>query len=84
MGRMTSEFIRYAERPREKARLARAFGISHVAVRKWVLHGVPAERVLDVHRVTGLTPFQIRPDLYPDPKWRPKAQPKRRAHLGAT
>ncbi|HXJ38441.1 MAG TPA: Cro/CI family transcriptional regulator, partial [Bryobacteraceae bacterium] len=45
--------------------LAEAMGISPQAVNKWKSSRVPAERVLDFERVTGLSRHQIRPDIYP-------------------
>ena len=55
--------------------LARSLGISHTAVRKWcVLGRPPAERVLDIERVTGISRYELRPDIYgpapdaPDPR----------------
>lgn len=38
--------------------------ITHVAVRNWLV--VPAERVLDVERLTGVSRFELRPDVYGD------------------
>lgn len=35
------------------------------AIRKWAEFGVPAERVLEFERVTGVPRTKIRPDLYP-------------------
>lgn len=56
-------------------RLAADMGTSHVAVLKWRRSGVPAERVLSVWAATGLTPYQLRADLYPDPSWTPPNSP---------
>lgn len=43
--------------------LARDLGITHSAVLQW--KEVPAERVLDVERATGISRRSLRPDLYP-------------------
>lgn len=51
-----------AERGRIAA-LARELGITHAAVRQWDGH-CPAERIVDVERVTGIPREQLRPDLY--------------------
>lgn len=49
--------------------------ISPQGVSKW--HRVPAERVLDVEKVTngGFTRHELRPDLYPED--RPESQSRR-------
>jgi DNA-binding transcriptional regulator YdaS (Cro superfamily) len=46
------------------ARLARELGITHAAVRQWMTSRVPAERVVDVERATGIDRERLRPDLY--------------------
>jgi DNA-binding transcriptional regulator YdaS (Cro superfamily) len=46
-----------------RVKIARALGITHGAVSQWTR--VPAERVLDVERVTGISRHVLRPDLYP-------------------
>lgn len=43
--------------------LANELGITRGAVAKW--DRIPAERVLEVERVTGISRHQLRPDLYP-------------------
>ena len=53
-----------AERGRRTA-LAAALGIRASAISQW--DRVPAERVLDVERVTGIPRHDLRPDLYPAP-----------------
>ena len=42
--------------------LAEALGISSHAISQW--SRVPAERVGQVARITGLSPDQIRPDIF--------------------
>lgn len=44
-------------------RIARLLGISRAAFWHW--RRVPAERVIDVERVTGIPREDLRPDLYP-------------------
>lgn len=44
--------------------LAKALNVDPATVTRWAQKRVPAERVLDVERVTGLSRSQIRPDLY--------------------
>lgn len=48
-----------------RLRLARKLGITHGAVYQW--DKVPAERVLDVERLTGIPRHELRPDIYPAP-----------------
>ena len=47
-------------------RLAEALEISKAAIFQWKANGVPAERVLDVERITGVARQKIRPDIYPE------------------
>ncbi len=44
-------------------RLSLALGRSRAAAAQWTR--VPAERVLDVERITGIPRTTLRPDLYP-------------------
>ena len=43
--------------------LARALGVTPGAVSQW--DRVPAERVIDVERLTGIPRHDLRPDIYP-------------------
>lgn len=45
--------------------LATALGINRVAVYQW--KRVPAERVRDVSRITGVPDYLLRPDLFDPP-----------------
>lgn len=45
--------------------LARKLGIKHNAFYVW--KRVPAERVLKIERITGISRHDLRPDLYPLP-----------------
>lgn len=50
--------------------LAAQLGLSENAISQWKHRfkgNVPPERVLPVFRVTGVTPHELRPDLYPNP-----------------
>jgi len=51
--------------PGLQAELARALGITRGAVAKW--KQVPAERVLAVERLSGISRHDLRPDIYPPP-----------------
>lgn len=47
--------------------LARSLNVTPQAVQKMCASGrVPAERVLDIERVTGVGRTELRPDLYPE------------------
>lgn len=47
----------------DRSQLARDLGITTGAVWQW--RRVPAERVIDVSRLTGIPREELRPDLYP-------------------
>jgi hypothetical protein len=42
--------------------LARELGIAHQAISKW--ERVPPLRVLEVERISGISRYQLRPDIY--------------------
>ncbi len=46
--------------------VARSLGITRGAVTRWEV--VPAARVLDVERATGIPRERLRPDLYQQPR----------------
>ncbi len=46
-----------------RAKLAKALGIRHAAICQWE-GTVPAARVVDVERLTGIPREALRPDLY--------------------
>ncbi|NWC66035.1 YdaS family helix-turn-helix protein [Cedecea sp. P7760] len=51
-------------------KLAIAIGVSGMAISQWKKKNngvVPGSRVLQVFRATGITPHELRPDLYPNP-----------------
>lgn len=43
---------------------AQAMGVSTVRIWHWAKFRVPAERVHQLSQVTGLTPHELRPDLF--------------------
>ena len=49
-----------------QAALAKDLGVQSPAVCKWERGRIPAERVLDVERATGIPRHRLRPDLYPE------------------
>ena len=54
------------------SRLASELGVTHGAVSQW--RRIPAERVLDVERITGVGREELRPDLYPPSREEAKTQ----------
>ena len=53
-----------------KARLAELLSVSYQAVWKW--GRIPADRVLEIEAITGISRERLRPDLYGAPRPRPK------------
>ncbi|MCG8155169.1 helix-turn-helix domain-containing protein [Brenneria goodwinii] len=49
------------------SKLSAVLGISKMSVSLWKRNGVPADRVLAIYNATGVTPHELRPDLYPNP-----------------
>lgn len=48
------------------SQLAKLCNVTYEAVRKWrEFNRLPAERVLEVERATGISRHELRPDLYP-------------------
>lgn len=47
------------------ATLAAAIGVNKSTVLRWLENRLPAERVLDVERITGISRHELRPDIYP-------------------
>ncbi len=47
------------------AKLARELGLARSAVAMWTR--VPAERVVEIERITGIPRERLRPDLYRNP-----------------
>lgn len=62
--------INIVEKAAEKAggvvSLARELGIKHTALYSW--NRVPAERVLDIERLTGISRHELRPDVFGAPE----------------
>jgi hypothetical protein len=66
MDRVLIGMERIRAHPGLLAEIARALGITRAAVAKWAR--VPAERVLAVEGVTGISRHDLRPDIYPPPR----------------
>lgn len=47
------------------ASVAIAAGVDKATVTRWGQKRVPAERVLQVERITGIPRHMLRPDIYP-------------------
>ncbi|MBA7848508.1 helix-turn-helix domain-containing protein [Klebsiella sp. RHBSTW-00465] len=47
--------------------LGLAIGVTKMAVSLWRKNGVPSTRVIQIYKATGVTPHELRPDLYPNP-----------------
>ncbi|WP_110016992.1 transcriptional regulator [Plasticicumulans acidivorans] len=69
----TAALLAAIEAVKGQSGMARTLGVTVQAVRKWLVTGIPAERVLPIYRATHgtVTPHQMRPDIYPDPDWLP-------------
>ncbi|MHA1181680.1 YdaS family helix-turn-helix protein [Enterobacter ludwigii] len=51
-------------------KLGLALGVTSMSVSHWKNrdHGVvPPSHILSIYRMTGVTPHELRPDLYPNP-----------------
>lgn len=52
--------------------VAKSCGVSPQAVHKWLKKGIPAPRVVEVERATGIPREELIPELYRD---KPKRKP---------
>ncbi|QHP80675.1 Rha family transcriptional regulator [Pectobacterium odoriferum] len=51
-------------------KLAELLGISSMAISHWKRRhegAIPSNHVLAIYNATGVTPHELRPDLYPNP-----------------
>ncbi|HDR2353311.1 TPA: helix-turn-helix domain-containing protein [Enterobacter roggenkampii] len=62
-----SGLITAIERSGSAKNLADKIGITKQAISLWHRMGIPATRVLQIFNATGVTPHELRPDLYPNP-----------------
>lgn len=62
-----SAISKAVEKAGSQAELARLLGVSSQAINKMLAaKRVPAERVLKIEEVTGVSRHELRPDLYPE------------------
>ncbi|MFS1538212.1 MAG: transcriptional regulator [Candidatus Phlomobacter fragariae] len=50
--------------------LTKKLGVSDMTISNWKKRRngrVPVDRVLAIYELTGITPHELRPDLYPNP-----------------
>lgn len=65
-----SALERAISRAGNATKLAKKLGLSSMAISHWKkrYNGViPSEHVLPIFNLTGVTPHELRPDLYPNP-----------------
>lgn len=48
--------------------LSRGLGVDKATVTRWAQKRIPAERVVEVERLTGIPRHDLRPDIYPAPE----------------
>jgi DNA-binding transcriptional regulator YdaS (Cro superfamily) len=61
---MTALQTALSKRQLRLADLARLVAVDKSTVTRWARKVVPAERVVEVERVTGISRKELRPDLY--------------------
>lgn len=66
-GMSTTLHDRLRERKLTLADLARGLDLNKSTVTRWAQKRVPAERVIEVERLTGLSRHSLRPDIYGPP-----------------
>lgn len=53
-----------------RGRFAREMRVTRQAIEQWFTRGIPAERVMQIERLTGIPRHELRPDIYPRPNGR--------------
>lgn len=59
-----------------QAKIAEKLGVNKMTVSQWKTRGVPAERVLDLEKLSGVPCWDIRPDLYEEARFKKTARKK--------
>ena len=55
--------------------LAEKLGCHPSAISQWIMNGqIPAERLFQLERITGISPRALRPDLFIEPQMRGEAR----------
>lgn len=57
-----------------KREFAQKIGVSEQLLQKWRASKIPAERVLGIEAMTGISRHELRPDLYPIEKRNSRAR----------
>ena len=64
---MTSPLSRYrAENSLTLEAVADELGVNKSTVLRWEAGPVPAERIIQIEKATGIPRHELRPDLYPE------------------
>jgi DNA-binding transcriptional regulator YdaS (Cro superfamily) len=86
MDKILIGMARIRAHPGLQAEIARAIGITRGAVAKW--KQVPANRVLAIESLCGISRYDLRPDIYPPPfsnvERRLAGLPPKRKHKNAS
>lgn len=62
---MTKKLATKLTKKMRKAELAHALNVNPMVVRQWFKRRIPAEWVLKVEEITGISRHEIRRDIYP-------------------
>lgn len=62
---MCKAMLKAVRAMKSRAELARQMKVSSPSIIQWERGRVPAERVLQIERLTGVSRHELRPDIYP-------------------